>query len=394
MSDVSTPVIAGPETGELAVEDAQRTSNIVAGIWLATTGAVSFLFLPLIIASMASSLGFSNTELGYMAAADMLGMGLMSASSIFWVRKVNWRKTALMGIVAIALANLLSTLASDSLMLGGLRLLSGCGGGCIIAIGVACQSDQSRADRIFSYFIALEMLVMSIGFFLLPYADEAWGLNGILYIIAIVSTGALVILHRLPERGIERKHQMTEGQTNNYRVTFFIALIAALLFNMSQGGLWAFLARIGSASNLSASEVGSVLAIAAYAGIVGALCAGYFVQKIGRVGGFFVVLIGEIIFMSLLYGVIGYWRFMVAIVIFQFCWSVGWPLFMGAFNSIDSSGRLVLLFFAIAKLGYTLGPIAVGYLVSDGNYLTVLMFSAIICTLGIALVIYLLRKVR
>lgn len=394
MIDASNSSADDLPVDSLTINDPHRTRNIVAGIWVATTGAVSFLFLPLIIDSMAGGLGFTSRELGFMAAAEMLGMGLMSALSIFWVRRVSWRKAALLGIMTLVIANLLSMLATGPLTLGVLRLLSGCGGGSIIAIGVACQSDQSRADRVFSYFIALEMLVMSIGFFLLPYVEKAWGLNGLLFVIAVVSAAALVIISSLPERGVERKPHVTTGRSGDHRLTFLVAMVAALLFNVSQGGLWPFLGRIGAASGLSVAEVGSVLSVSAFAGIVGALCAGYFVQKIGRIGGFFVVLIGEITFMSLLYGVIGYWQFMIAIFIFQFCWSVGWPLFMGAFNAIDSSGRLVLLFFAIAKLGYTLGPIAVGYLVNGNNYTMVLLFSSVVCTLGVGLVIRLLHNAR
>lgn len=368
-----------------------RKSAMVAAIWIATTGAVSFLFLPLIIGSIANSLGFASTQLGYIAAADMLGMGLMSATSIFWVRKVNWRTCALLGIGAMVIANLLSCVALSVWSMALCRLLNGLGGGAMIAIGVACQSDHKKADKVFSYFIALEMLVMSIGFIVLPQLENQWPLQGLLISIAAVVLLATPVLRWLPQRGLirEKRKPVLTG-SRGHALLDVMSLTGALLFFMSQGGLWAFLARMGEASGMSGGEVGSVLAASSYTGIVGALSAAFLTRRCGALGSFMIVLLGELVSMAMLFGHVDYWQFMAAVLLFQFCWCLAWPLLMSAFNALDCTGRLVLLLFAVAKIGYTLGPAIIGYLIDGNTYTSVIIFSMLVCSAGIGTILILL----
>lgn len=377
----------------LAQQQVNQLSSVVAAIWLATTGAVSFLFLPLIVDSIAAKFSFSSSELGFIAAADMLGMGLLSATSVLWVRKVNWKYAAAIGLTLLVSANIFSIYAANAWAMGLLRFLDGCGGGMIIAIGVACQSDHKNSDKVFSYFIALEMLVMSIGFMLLPYAQESWHLEGVLVIIALGCSTAYIALKFLPSTGVQRPPRVkVEG--SKHKTMDIIALCGALLFFTSQGGLWAFLGQMGAASGLALNEVGQVFAVSSYAGIVGALCSGVFTKYIGRIGAFAVVMVGEAVCMFMLFGEVDYWLFMLAILIFQFCWCLCWPLLMHAFNQLDSSGRLVLLLFAIAKLGYTIGPAIIGYLIDDKDFSSVIVFCSMVCTVGLGFIIYLISKAK
>jgi len=105
---------------------------------------------------------------------------------------------------------------------------------------------------------------------------------------------------------------------------------------------------------------------------------------VGQLGVFIIVLVGEIICIALLLGTVGPTQYFIAVSMFIFFWSMGLPLLLTQFNNIDGSGHLVVLLYAMGKLGYTLGPAVMGLLVVGADFTGVLMFGAAVCALGLA----------
>ena len=354
-------------------------------IWIGVVGVIAYMFLPLVVGGLADEYGYSSEQLGFIGAAEAGGMGLANALAIFWMRRANWRSIILLSAFGMILANLGSAYVTDFNFMFVLRLLDGLAGGTLIAISVACQSDNKNADKVFGYFIALEMLASAVGFLILPSVVAGYGIKAIFLALAMLSVTGLACAFVHPRRGLNRNDQMNvEKRVGASLLISIIALTGALLFFMSQGGLWTFIERIAAASQLDPQWVGVALSVSSLCGIAGALGAGKAVALLGRSKVFIFVLVGEMICIALLLGTVGPIQYFAAVSLFIFFWSMGLPLLLTQFNNIDGSGHLVVLLYAMGKLGYTLGPAVMGLLVVGADFTSVLMFGAAVCALGLA----------
>ena len=270
------------------------------------------------------------------------------------------------------------------------RFLVGAASGALLAIGLACQSDSKNADRIFGYWVACQMAVSSAGYILLPGVRATWGLDGFLFALIILGLTAFVSIVFLPARGLNRASAQ-EKQANKI-LTSALALGGALFFFMAQGGLWAFLERLGLAATLSTTEIGFALAISSYLGIVGGLAKNWLADTIGTLSPFIFVIVGELIMLMLFAIGSGSAMFTIAVCMLQFFWAMGMASFLAGLNVIDSSGGLVLLLMSVAKAGYSLGPAMMGWLIIGDDYTGVLFACGVLVTVGVSTAVLLIRN--
>jgi predicted MFS family arabinose efflux permease len=360
----------------------------LAAIWVAVVGVISYMFLPLIVGGLADDHGFSSRQLGFIGAAEAGGMGIANGVAAVWIRRWNWRVVIPVASLVMIGANLASIGVATFGYVVLVRLIDGLAGGVLIAIGVACQSDHPNANRIFGYFIALEMVVSSIGFLVLPMVRDNYGLDGIFVALMGIAATGMIAGRVHPPRGLDRtgKHS-ANGAGDAGLALSVVALVGGLLFFMSQGGLWAFIERIGVASRLPAGDIGRALAISSAFGILGALGAERFARRSGLLAAFLAVLAGELVCMVMLHGAPGTIRYTAAVCLFILFWSLGLPLLLSQFNALDGTGRLVVLLYAMGKLGYTAGPAVAGLLVRGSDFTRVLALSGALCTAGIGIAV-------
>jgi len=361
-----------------------------AAIWVAVVGVIAYMFLPLMLGGLADDLGFTNKQLGFIGAAEAAGMGIANAVAVFWIRRSNWRTIIVWASLLMIVSNLASMLISTFPLMLAARLVDGFAGGALIALGVACQSDNSNADRVFGYFVATEMLFSSVGFVVLPVLSVSFGVDGVFGALAVISLTGMAVATVHPKQGTASRESDT-GFDRKAATSFvsIAALTGALLFFMSQGGLWAFVERIAIASELSAQQIGNALAISSIAGIIGALGANWISTRVGELRAFAFVLIGEVLCIYLLFGQLSVLQYAVAASMFIFFWAMALPLMLSLFNRLDSTGQLVVLLYAMTKLGYALGPAMMGLMVADNDFGAVLVTTAILCVAGLSISVWL-----
>jgi predicted MFS family arabinose efflux permease len=358
-----------------------QISTVAAAMWLTVVGTLGILFLPLMVGGIIAELGFSELQAGYVAAAEMAGVAIASGLGVFWVRRVDWVKIGTLSTIVLIAANWVSMGIDGYWAMIVARFCVGLASGALLAIGMACQSDSKNADRIFGYWVACQMTVSSVGYLILPSVRANWGIDGFLLALIAVGATAFISIAFLPKRGLDRI--ASSGKQRTTILTNTTALFGALLFFMAQGGLWAFLERLGLSSSLTTTEIGFALAISSYCGIAGGLAKNWLVDAAGTLSPFILVIVGEL-FMLVLFAVEpGNVLFAVAVCLLQFFWAMGMASFLSAFNLVDQSGALVLLLMSVAKVGYSLGPAMMGWLIVDDNYSNVLLASGVLVVIGL-----------
>jgi len=327
-------------------------------MWMTVIGTLGIMFLPMMVSGIIDDLGFTQKQAGYVAAAEMAGVAIASGLGILWVRKVNWVTTAKLATLALIIANTLSMGVDQYWPMIVARLCGGLASGALLAIGLAGQSDSQNSDRIFGYWVACQMTVSSVGYLILPGIRSTWGIDGFLLALIVIGFTAFLSIPFLSTRGLNRTQSTEKQQLSIF--TGAGALLGALLFFMAQGGLWAFLERMGLASGLTTTNIGFALAISSYFGIVGGLAKNWLADAAGLLSPFVFVVIGELFMLYLFATEPDNLLYLVAVCLLQFCWAMGMASLLGAFSLIDKSGGLVLLLISFAKIGYSLGPALMG----------------------------------
>ncbi len=71
---------------------------------------------------------------------------------------------------------------------------------------------------------------------------------------------------------------------------------------------------------------------------------------------------------------------------------MGMASLLGGFNVIDKTGGLVLLLVATAKVGYSLGPAVMGWLIVGEDYTYVILCSGALVVAGMLTSVLLIRS--
>ena len=88
-----------------------------------------FIVQPGFVQGMVEHLGFSDSEAGYVASAEMWGLAITTILMTFVAHRFNWRRVILVSILIMALANVLSVFAEDLQTFAILRFVAGPGAG-------------------------------------------------------------------------------------------------------------------------------------------------------------------------------------------------------------------------------------------------------------------------
>ena len=86
---------ASPES----INEFDNPTAIFAAIILGFAGTGVAMGLPLLVGSMADSLGFNEQQLGWLASSDMGGLFIGSVLTSFFVVKFNRRHLAALGLI-------------------------------------------------------------------------------------------------------------------------------------------------------------------------------------------------------------------------------------------------------------------------------------------------------
>ena len=388
--EMSDPSLAINTSGETSVDNVKVAA---LAVWFTVIGSMAFLIMPSIVGAIADSLGFTEKQLGYLASSEMAGMAIASGSAVFWVRKVSWRLMGAISLGLLIVANLASSQVFTFESLITIRFFAGVGGGAVMAIGLSWQSDGHHADRLFAIFLFGQITISSVGLYVLSIVKGYWGVEGVFLVLGGLSILAIPTLKWAPHHISKRPIQHIRKHISSLPLVL-LALFATLLFFTAQGGVWAFLDRIGNAAGYDAERIGLTLAIGSWPGVISAALVIWLIEKWGRHWLLLGVAAIEIISYVMLDFSSIYHFYFLAICGIGLCWSVVAPIFMGLINRLDTSGRLIALFIGTVKLSYAIGPAIMGNLVNGNSYLMVYIVAGSLTLLGLAIAIILSLRIE
>ncbi len=368
------------------VRCSEETCRISVAVLMMVVGSALFLILPLYVGAVVTGLGLGDQEAGYLAFSEMAGTSILSATSFFWIRHINWRRASVLSLVCVFVINLLSMGISDYHSLLWVRFFAGMAGGAVIILGIAYLSEAANPERAFGIAIAAEVFLQVVVMLGMPELISDLGVAAIYGLITILAFINLPLAaFRFMDVLVKADDQGCEGSdsANNPVLAPLSGLMGSLLYFVFIGTLWGFIERIGDAAGLTSSAIGNSLAVGLIIGFGGASFAVYLgnrwsaIQSImlGTVLQVTAVLILLLLDVSLV-------SFGVAAAVFSFAWNFILPYQMSAVSNIDFSGRFVVTIIAFQAFGEAIGAGLGGGLSEQGGYASLMQVSLVFLILS------------
>ncbi|MDP9535812.1 MFS transporter [Pseudomonas protegens] len=357
-------------------------------LFAAITPAV-LLMAPAIAAQLASQWHLSPTQIGDLFSAELGAMSLATLPAIWWLKHIDWRRAALCSAVLFIVANLLSMLAHDYSLLLMARFGSALAGGSLMIICLASAAASPSPSRAYGFWVMGQLVLGAVGLSLLPMLFQRFGLGACYLILALLMTLCLPLARCFPT-GAAHAHPASDAPKAP-AISWLkasLGILGILTFYISLSGVWTFIGAIGSQSGLSAQTNGDILAIATLMGIVGALCATLFGDRLPRSA---LLLLGYGLMAGSVLALLGQpqlARFALAALVFKFTWTFILPLILARMAEMDRSGRLMNASNLVISAGLAVGPTLAGRLIeSSGGFQGLLLGGAVITLLSLALVL-------
>lgn len=362
--------------------------------FIASAGFSMILILPVALGGMVDLLGFSNKTIGWIAAANALGIALgalyvpLSGARFRLMPSI---RLSLLGLIVVDFSCAFLE-SSTSLMI--FRLLSGMLGGVLYAGILRVLAGLPKQERGFGIYVITYCSWSAILFFLSPYLLEWGGVKALFYMI----TGSGIIAYLLSPvlRPFHTKTITVEADTLSYLLKqrpVLTSLISYLLLMAASGAFYAYVERIGNANGLSASFIGMALSNSNFAGIL----AGVLVYRLGNKFGLTLPIMGGISLLAVCFLIINWIPTKLIYLLSVFgvsgCWGFLIAYFQKVQSVVDLDGKIVALGATINLGGRAIGPALVSFFIVGSNFNAVIIFSLSSLLLCVILLLPALLKI-
>jgi predicted MFS family arabinose efflux permease len=374
--------------------DVNRPVTILAVILLGCVGASMFQVEPMFLGAAAMAMGLDGAQLGWLAGVELIGAVLGSVVAVLWVSLINWRMVGFASLGVVVVGNLVSGVVDQLSHLMIIRFVTGfLGQGTIYAVALVVISEMRNPNRVFGLLVASQVGLTMIAMLLLPGLVENWGTRGVLVPLAAFALFAMLFVAKIPTRTTSLSDPTSEKNTETL-FPVFVALGAQIVWYLGVGAIWAFIERIGSASQIELQGIGTALAIGTGISIAGALLASIMSGGPSRLKMYAFAMLVQVIALYMLAGPMTWMSFAIAITLFNLSWNFALPFLLGAIAAQDSTGRLTVLIVAAQGIGVALGPVIGGYLSLKLGLGAVSYFCILACIASLGIFAWMVRLTR
>jgi predicted MFS family arabinose efflux permease len=352
----------------------------LSGLATAPVGYLVLLFLPVYLEVVGINLSLTDQQIGWLASTDSIGLALATFIFSIFIKKVNFRKVLLVGVVVTVVGNLLSALTQDFLVLCLIRAITGLGEGLIVAVGISALGMTQNPNRWFGFYTAAMVVVQAIGLVLVPIIYDYYLLSGVFIGLALFYLLPLAVIKLLPckSNDYEIAGGALKPKFKQPNKLLNLALISLFFCYMGFSGVWAYMSLMGTRVGLTLSFVSQSLAISMIAGLFGAIFFALIGDMSKRIGLMLISLIAMALSLWGLDSDLTELRYLVALCIFSFFWSIASARLSAAISDVDHSGQYISAAQTVLGLAYILGPILASNLVQDTGYTKVIMMGTVL----------------
>ncbi len=341
------------------------TQAMIAGVLLSFIGIATFLLMPQLVESVVTDWRYTESEGGWMSSAVMIGSMVAAGTSSLWIRRISWRRAAVLSLLGQLAANAAGLLLQDPYAFIALQAVVGFCGGALYSLSLTILSDGKRPDRYFAYAVGAQtvyqVFALAAGPFLIHH-----GTRSILILFATLCLFGLILARWVPTQG-----RVTSSDTAPARLMslpVILTLAGCFVFYVNIGAYWTYIERIGTTAGLSLSQTSNALALGVVLSMAGVLLAYW----LGDRRGFLLPIIGSaltiIVSMILLTGQLHLTAYTLSAVLYAIAWNISMTYQYSTINIVDQTGRGVALAPAFHWAGGAVGPAIASAVVTAQNH--------------------------
>ncbi|MCK5372354.1 MAG: MFS transporter, partial [Cyclobacteriaceae bacterium] len=355
-----------------SLESGERKILLSSFAAISGVGLLSYAALPILLSSTMTNLDINEESVGILFSLEFIAATLSSIIIAPKIGKINRTKIAFIGAFIVIAGNLASGLWSNYGFLLLIRPITGIGAGLALASGNATIANSKHPAKIAGMMNVLFAALLALLMLYLSYLNESWGIQGIYFGLAAMTFSFLFFLRLMPQRSTQHDSETVSNKINSTGI-FSIAGIAIFavffMFTLRDSMAWAFADRIGNVVGYSSNEMGQLLSLQAFIGLVGPIITAIIGFKFGVR---FPLLLG-IVFA----GLTSYAIFLSPELPYLFegsvlVWTAGYFFaisYLTAYAAtLDLDGRIVADSGSAMVLGVAAGPALSGYLITKGGY--------------------------
>ncbi|EPU3839789.1 MFS transporter [Providencia stuartii] len=370
-------------------------SPIIGGIFI----PMMFLWAPLITIQMDKELGFSPEKVGFIYMIEILTGMLANVIAFFWLKtKINWYHIYVAMILLTAVLNIVSGfLIKDHFNLYiAIRILSAISGSTIFIITNSCMALLPNSYRAFSISLFSQIILGSLGLFILPLFLESYGIFSVYVFVSILLVCVLPLtkgidaIWRMKEENIFKEQAQGAVKNRTVKNEMYLCLAGIFLFNVVVAGVWTFIGGYLSALQVDLSVVYNILGSASMVGILGAGTSILFSKKVNLVFvTCFIFLIASVLAMYLNTSIM---LVIISCYAFKYIWTLILPFTMSIAAEYEVDGNVMNLTSLTLGLGIALGPMFSGMLIERVSFSAMFLFNLLLLVASMVIIMKIIFK--
>lgn len=353
-------------------------------VWLCSVAPLALVLIPLLMPVMQHHLHLAPREVGLLASADLVGACLASMSAPFWLTRISRGRSALIGLIVIALSNGLGALAVTPTLFLFSRFASGVGMGLVLSSGITLISLAKRPARLMSAIQVLQLVVAAAALSGAGWLLSIGGPREVLFAVTAAIVLSLPLAWLLPTgSSVAKQHLPSIAEMRPGA----LALLSIFIYFASVAIITNYSGKLGVQNGLSVGFLSAALAIGNLGALPGSLMA-MLANDVSRQRLLLVaatllqcVAVAAIVWMH------GGRAFASAFFVIQICITVMAPLQVALLIHEDTSGRAIEALGAMQILGQAMGPISVMFVITETNVDKAYYWSILYIVLSTAMIV-------
>lgn len=197
---MTTPMI--DKSQALTGEQPHSTSSLAllaAIVLFAAITPTILMTAPAVAAQLASQWQLSPSQIGDLFSTELGAMSLATLPAFWWLKRVDWRRAALLAGALFIVTNLLSIWAQGYGALLALRFCSALAGGSLMIICLSSAASTANPSRTYGLWVMGQLVVGAIGLSILPRLFEHYGLAACYLLLALLMSLCLPLARYFPQ---------------------------------------------------------------------------------------------------------------------------------------------------------------------------------------------------
>lgn len=328
-----------------------------------TSGIVGYqclISMPLMVGALVDHRGFTFKTVGIVGSLELLGMAVATICISPVIHKMDIARLGLVCAVILAGMQFMSAFQFLPQTFYLERSITGLAAGIQTGIMASIIARSTSPERLTALAILGVAFLGGVLNIIMPHIISQTGVAGGYSSLAVLTLMSLTGYFKFPPRV-----DGSDKEPSPFRAKFLLLASFAFIFGLASSGMWAFTERMGVAIGMYVTDVGYLLGVGTFFGLIGAGLAAVLGNKFGSalpiiIATSILTLCGLVIpqVSSVPY-------FIVLFLIFRFAQNFNDPFVVGLVARNDGQGRLIALNTGFGLLGSAFGPLTAGLIVGN-----------------------------